>query len=81
MKKSNELEGNENDAINEQADVVEVKSSEEVRAERETARAEEAKQALDAKIDVYVAIYQAVAAKVTSEHMQAAIFAAVVGEK
>lgn len=49
--------------------------------EQEQTRAEEAKQALDAQIDTYIAIYQAIAAKVTSEHIQAAIFAAVVANK
>lgn len=58
------------------------KADETVTVESEqTDRAQEAQQALDAQIDRYIAIYNAVVAKVSSEHMQAAIFAAIVAEK
>ncbi len=84
MKKSNELEGNENDAINEQAnetDAIELKSSVELAAEQESNRAEEAKRLLDAEIDRNIALYEAIAAKVSSEHERAAIYAALVNKK
>lgn len=62
-----ELQGNENDAIDEH--------------EQELTRAEESKQGLDARIDGYLALYNAVVAKVDGEHAQAAIFAAIIAEK
>lgn len=44
-------------------------------------RADEARQVMDAQIDLYVLIYKAIAAKVDGEHARAAIFTAVVNEK
>ena len=61
--------------------VITVKSSLELYNEQETARSEETARMLDAKIQANLDLYEAIAAKVTSEHARAAIFAALVADK
>lgn len=59
-------------------DTQKVKSVMEVFEQQEINRADEAKAALDARIDALLVTYNAVVTKVPGEHAQAAIFAALV---